>query len=83
VVVASETNEGDQLVPFFLGVNAGLLRLESEAGRILPLLAQVAFLTRLDLMHWVQTCTRRGAPSTITRTVWRLGYQRRFFRLLA
>ena len=42
-----------------------------------------AFLTRLLLRHRVQTRTRRGAPSTITRTVCRLGYHRRFVLLLA
>ena len=67
-MVALKTNKGDQLVPFFLGMNAGLLR--SAPGRRAPVPgSQVAFLTRLDLMHWVQTCTRRGAPSTSTRTV--------------
>ena len=42
-----------------------------------------AFLTRLLLRQRVQTRTRRGAPSTITRTVCRLGYHRRFVLLLA
>ena len=35
------------------------------------------------LRHWVHTRTRRGAPSTITRTVCRFGYQRRLRRLFA
>ena len=42
-----------------------------------------AFLTRLLLRHRVQTRTRRGAPSTMTRTVCRLGYHRRFVLFLA
>ena len=67
-MVALEMNEGDQLVPFFLGVNAGMLPRAAPECLLAPW-AQVAFLTRLDLMHWVQTCTRRGAPSTSTRTV--------------
>jgi hypothetical protein len=45
--------------------------------------AQLAFLIRLLLRHWVHTRIRFGAPSTRTRTVWRLGYQRRLLRLLA
>jgi Cu/Ag efflux pump CusA len=35
------------------------------------------------LMHEVQTRTRLGASPTITRTVCKLGYQRRFRRLFA
>ena len=45
--------------------------------------SQLAFLIRLLLRHWVHTLIRLGAPSTRTRTVCRLGYQRRFVRLLA
>src|ERR1700674_3630261 len=44
---------------------------------------QLAFLIRLLLRHWAQTRIRLGAPSTSTRTVCRLGYQRRLVRLLA
>jgi hypothetical protein len=32
-------------------------------------------------MHDVQTCRRRGVPSTKARTRWMLGSQRRFVRL--
>src|SRR5688572_10949367 len=45
--------------------------------------SQLAFLIRLLFKHWVQTRIRLGAPSTRTRTVCRLGYQRRLVRLLA
>ena len=45
--------------------------------------SQLAFLIRLLLRHWVQTRIRLGAPSTSTRTVCRLGYQRRLVRLFA
>ena len=31
-------------------------------------------------MHEVQTCTRRGDPLTIARTLWMLGFQRLFVR---
>ena len=44
---------------------------------------QVALVMRLLLMHCVQTRMRFGAPSTSNRTVWRLGYQRRFVRFFA
>src|SRR3954447_5635749 len=60
--------KGDPRVPFFL------LRSRSD---------QLAFLTRLLFRHCVQTRIRLGAPSTRTRTVCRLGYQRRLVRLLA
>ena len=33
------------------------------------------------LMHDVQTCRRRGVPSTSARTFWMFGFQRRLFRL--
>ena len=33
------------------------------------------------LMHDVQTCRRRGVPSTKARTFWMFGFQRRLFRL--
>ena len=33
------------------------------------------------LMHDVQTCRRRGVPSTKARTFWMFGSQRRLFRL--
>ena len=49
-MVRGETNEGDQVVPFFLGMTAEVLhstpRLKALGSR-----DQVAFLTRLDLMH--------------------------------
>jgi len=44
---------------------------------------QLAFRIRLLFRHWVHTRIRFGAPSTRTRTVWRLGYQRRLLRLFA
>ena len=42
-----------------------------------------ALTTLLLRIHRVQTRVRLGAPSTMTRTVWRLGIQRRFRLLLA
>src|SRR3954447_26860495 len=44
---------------------------------------QLAFLIRLLFRHCVHTRIRLGPPSTSTRTVWRLGYQRRLLRLFA
>ena len=43
----------------------------------------VLLVTLLLRMHRVHTRVRLGAPSTITRTVWRFGIQRRFRRLFA
>jgi len=67
----SETTKGDPRAPFFL------------AGTGVCKCGQVALVMRLLLMHCVQTRMRLGAPSTSTRTVWRLGYQRRFVRFFA
>ena len=33
------------------------------------------------LMHDVQTCSRRGVPSTRARTFWMFGFHRRLLRL--
>src|SRR5215213_5831775 len=48
-----------------------------------PTQDQLAFLIRLLLRHWVHTRIRLTSPSTLTRTVCRLGYHRRLVRLLA
>ena len=37
-------------------------------------------MTLPDLMHAVQAFTRRGAPFTMARTRWMLGFQRRLVR---
>jgi hypothetical protein len=66
----AETTKGTFGSPFF-GLSAGLQW------------NQLAFLIRLLFRHWVHTRIRFGAPSTRTRTVWRLGYQRRLLRLFA
>src|SRR5919107_3374570 len=66
--VLTANTKGDPRVPFFL------IRSRSD---------QLAFLIRLLFRHCVQTRIRLGAPSTRTRTVCRLGYQRRLLRLFA
>jgi hypothetical protein len=43
-------------------------------------LGQPALMTLLALRHFVQTDRRLGAPSTITRIFWTLGFQRRRVR---
>ena len=69
----NRNNKGDLRVPFFRLAVTG-----RERGA-----AQLAFLIRLLFRHCVQTLIRLGVPSTRTRTVCRLGYQRRLLRLLA
>jgi hypothetical protein len=64
---AGRQAKGDLLRSPFFGIDAN----------------QLAFLIRLLFKHWVHTRIRLGAPSTSTRTVWRLGYQRRLLRLFA
>ena len=73
-----ETTKGTQGSPFSWPAH------NTSAGRQAPAAVVLgAFATRLLFRHCVHTRTRLGAPSTSTRTVCRLGYQRRFVRLLA
>ena len=66
-------------------------RLQEKRGPWGPLFLQLrrtvavqpALVIRPLRMHWVHARTRLGLPFTRTRTVCKLGYQRRLVRLLA
>src|SRR5258705_3266026 len=78
--------EGDPRVPFFIPLNA---RTAAPTGRPCGLQpgglcsSQTAFLTLLLRMHDVHTRVRRTPSVVATRTVCRLGYQRRLVLLFA